>query len=97
MKKSEGALAASYEARPVALRVDDAASALGVSPRTVWSLVRNGSLPALRIGTRILIPYNDLQDFVTSRADRTGAHVRPESADRVAQANRSRGSRGTTV
>lgn len=97
MKKPEGALAASHEARPVALSVNDAASALGVSPRTIWILVRNGSLPALRIGTRVLIPYNDLQDFVTSRADRTGAHVRPEYAVRAAKANRSRGSRGATV
>ena len=83
--------------QPVALRVNDAAKLTGVSDRTVWDLIRKGYLPSLRIGTRVLVPYSALVDFVTSRSDKTGAHTRPEAAIRIAQANRARSHKGATT
>lgn len=71
---------------PVALPVKDAAAALGVSPRTVWNLVRQGTLPALRIGSRVLILYSSLVDFATSRANTSGELTRPDCAERIALA-----------
>lgn len=71
---------------PVALPVKVAAAALGVSARTVWNLVRRGTLPALRIGSRVLILYSALVDFATSRANTSGELTRPDCAERMAQA-----------
>lgn len=76
--------------QPVALKVNDAAQALGVSARTVWKLIRSGTLPSLRIGTRVLVLYSSLQDYATSRADSSGSYARPDAAPRIAEANRSR-------
>lgn len=78
------------KAQPVALGVNDAAASLGVSARTIWKLVRSGTLPALRIGSRVLILYSALQEFATARADTTGALTRPDAAARAIQANLAR-------
>lgn len=75
---------------PVSLCVNDAANALGVSPRTVWNLVRKGTLPALRIGSRVLILYSALVDFATERADTSGDHTRPDCAERIAKVRTAR-------
>jgi excisionase family DNA binding protein len=68
--------------QPIALKVPDAAQALGLSSRTLWKLVRDGTLPALRVGTRVLILYSSLVQFAESKADRTGSLTRPDAFKR---------------
>jgi excisionase family DNA binding protein len=42
------------------LTVDEAAELLGVSRSTAYSLVRQGELPSLRLGRRIVVPVRRL-------------------------------------
>ena len=80
-----------YEApkglQPVSVGIETAAQLLGVSVRTLWSYVRDGTLPAARLGRRILIPYAALQNFIEAHTDNSGALVAPDfSARRKATA-----------
>lgn len=77
---------------PVSVSVPQAAALLGVSARTVWALVRDGTLPALHIGQRVLCKYSSLVEFVDSRADCSGSLVRPKSADHLRRMNATRAS-----
>jgi excisionase family DNA binding protein len=49
------------------LSVDDAASALGVSPRTVRKLIARRELRAHHIGRRVLLSVDALYAFVRAR------------------------------
>ena len=44
-----------------------AAKALGVSPRTLWTLTRSGDVLHVRIGRRVLYAPGDLERFTESR------------------------------
>jgi excisionase family DNA binding protein len=46
--------------RPLLYRLDEAAHALGLSPRTVWQLIADGKLTAVRIGRSLRIDRRDL-------------------------------------
>ncbi|MFN7375382.1 MAG: helix-turn-helix domain-containing protein [bacterium] len=41
-----------------------AATVLGVTPRTVWTLVHAGTLPAVRFGRSVRIDPADLRRFI---------------------------------
>ncbi|MGZ0174864.1 MAG: helix-turn-helix domain-containing protein [Planctomycetales bacterium] len=56
----------SDQGQKLALTYREAAASLGVCERTVWGLVRDGELPAIRIGRSVRIPVKTLQDFVQS-------------------------------
>jgi excisionase family DNA binding protein len=43
------------------------AEALGVSPKTVWRLLRDGKLPCVRIGGRTMISVADVDAFVAAQ------------------------------
>jgi excisionase family DNA binding protein len=51
------------------LSVDGAATALGVSPRTVRTLIARGELPTIRIGRRVLLPCGALEEWIRARTD----------------------------
>lgn len=52
--------------RRVMVRPKDAADILGVSLRTIWGLIAQGSLSATKIGSKItLIPVADLEALIT--------------------------------
>lgn len=60
----------------LALRPRDAAKALGISARTLWSLTApRGPIPCLRIGhgkrQTVLYPVADLQAWLTREAEAT--------------------------
>ncbi|MFO0897985.1 MAG: helix-turn-helix domain-containing protein [Pirellulales bacterium] len=57
---------AEYE--PLALRPREAAKALGVSDRTLWSWTHHGDIPHLRIGRTVLYPVEGLQAWLRSRS-----------------------------
>jgi excisionase family DNA binding protein len=46
------------------LTVDQAAKALCISPRTVWTLTQEGALACVRIGRRVLYAPDDVRAFI---------------------------------
>jgi excisionase family DNA binding protein len=58
---------------PLALRPRDAATALGVSPRHLWQLTKDGHIPCVRVGTgkrrTVLYPVADLQAWLTRQVE----------------------------
>lgn len=48
----------------MSLSVDQAAIALGVSPRLVRNLIARGELPVVRIGRRVLVSVRTLDAYI---------------------------------
>lgn len=65
---------------PLTLSVDATARLLGVGRATVYNAVRDGVLPSLRLGKRILIPTGPLLELVGS--DDADAGPLPSDDDR---------------
>lgn len=53
------------EIPPLAYCIEDAANALGVGRTLIFRLIRDGQLPAVKIGRRTLIALSDLDSFLT--------------------------------
>lgn len=57
---------------PLALRPRDAAKALGISPRLLWQLTKDGHIPCVRVGNgkrrTVLYPVTELQAWLTRQA-----------------------------
>jgi excisionase family DNA binding protein len=57
---------------PLALRSRDAAEALGISPRHLWQLTKDGQIPCVRVGRgkrrTVLYPVADLQAWLSQQA-----------------------------
>ena len=49
---------------PLLMTYGEAAKALRVSDRTVWSLVKRGTLPAIRVGSAVRIDRRDVLAFI---------------------------------
>ena len=56
----------SDQGQRLALTYRETAASLGVCERTVWALVRNKELSAIRIGRCVRIPVKALHDYVQS-------------------------------
>jgi excisionase family DNA binding protein len=54
-------------ARPLALRLREAAAALSVSPKTVERLTMSGELPSVKLGRVRLYEISTLEKFLASR------------------------------
>ena len=54
----------SYEELPLMLSVPEMAAALGISRAGAYELARTKGFPALKIGTRIVIPKDKLKEWV---------------------------------
>jgi excisionase family DNA binding protein len=61
---------------PLALRPRDAAKALGVSPRHLWQLTKDGRVPCVRVGSgkrqTVLYPVADLRAWLSQAAANGG-------------------------
>lgn len=53
---------------PLALRAVDAARALGISERTLWSLTARGVVPHVKLGAVTLYPLPALRSWLASSA-----------------------------
>ena len=57
---------------PLALRPREAAKALGISPRLLWQLTKDGQIPCVRVGSgkrkSVLYPVDQLQACLTRLA-----------------------------
>ena len=61
--------AAAVTSTALALRTREAAKALGISERMLWSLTApRGTIPAVRIGTCVLYPVTGLQAWLDRQA-----------------------------
>ena len=60
----------SYEELPLMLSVPERAAALGLSRAGAYELARSEGFPALRIGTRIVIPKDKLQEWVDKQTEK---------------------------
>lgn len=54
------------DGRPQLVNAAVAADMLAVSPRTLWSLTKNGEIPALNIGRALRYDIADLRAFIAS-------------------------------
>jgi excisionase family DNA binding protein len=53
----------------LALRPREAAKALGIGERLLWEMTKNGEIPCVRLGTRLIIyPVDVLRDWLKGRA-----------------------------
>lgn len=64
------------DAPPPLLTYQDAAKRLHVTDRTVWQLVADGKLPAVRFGRSVRIDPADLSTFIEGAKHRPGMGVR---------------------
>jgi excisionase family DNA binding protein len=55
------------------LTAQEAAKALAVSPRTLWSLTKNGAIPCVRIGRSVRYMLADLQAWAESQKGRNSS------------------------
>lgn len=76
--------------QPLTVSVKTTSILLSICERTVWDLIRDGSLPSIRIGSRVLVVYQDIIDFIRKNTDTSGALVRPDRARSLSNLNRSR-------
>ena len=57
---------------PLALRPREAAKALGISPRTLWQLTKDGQIPCVRLGgakrQMVLYPLAELQAWLSRQS-----------------------------
>lgn len=60
----------SYEDLPLMLSVPEMAAVLGISRAGAYELARSEGFPALRIGTRIVIPKDKLQEWVDKQTEK---------------------------
>jgi len=51
------------------LTVEDVAAALHLSEQTVWRYVREGKIPASKIGRRYLIPENAIEAMLEPKQE----------------------------
>ena len=60
----------SYEDLPLMLSVPEMGAALGISRAGAYELAQSEGFPALRIGTRIVIPKDKLQEWVNKQTEK---------------------------
>ena len=53
----------------LALRPKDAAIALGISERLLWTLTKAGEIPHVRLGRAMIYPVDSLRAYLASRVD----------------------------
>lgn len=56
------------ETNRIALRPAEAAAALGIKRRLLWSLTKSGEIPHTRLGRAVLYPVSELERWLAERA-----------------------------
>ncbi|MGD9691097.1 MAG: helix-turn-helix domain-containing protein [Phycisphaerales bacterium] len=65
---STASKAAECEVPALALRAPDAARALGISPRLLWTLTNQNVVPHVRLGKAVIYPVDQLRDWLAAQA-----------------------------
>ena len=63
---------AEFAPSPLALSPKNAAKALGIGVRTLWSKTNAGEVPHVRIGRRIVYPIELLQEWLREQTKKKG-------------------------
>lgn len=74
----------------LALRREEAAEALGISDRTLWTWTRSGDVPHVRIGGVVMYPIDGLREWLASRqsgAENVGSCSAPAAKGEIANGN----------
>ena len=58
---------------PFALGVKDAAAFIGLSRSRLYELISDGSIVARKLGSRTVVPVENLKSFVANAPRKTGA------------------------
>jgi excisionase family DNA binding protein len=53
----------------LSLRPREAAEALGISPRLLWTLTKSGEVPHTRIGRAVVYPVDRLREWLAGRCE----------------------------
>ena len=61
------------EPEPLLLDARDAAKALAISPRTLWSLTNSGEIPCVRIRRSVRYDPADLRAWIAGQKTLTGS------------------------
>ena len=56
----------------LALRPREAAQALGISKRLLWTLTNQGAVPHLRLGRTVVYPVDALRKWLADQAQKKG-------------------------
>ena len=56
----------------LALKPIDAARAIGISTRLLWSMTNRGDIPCVRIGRRVVYPLHLLREWLETNARGAG-------------------------
>ena len=57
----------------LSLSAAEAAAALGISERALWTRTNSGEVPHVRIGSRILYPVRELEQWLAAQTQGGGA------------------------
>ncbi|PKL75097.1 MAG: hypothetical protein CVV27_17135, partial [Candidatus Melainabacteria bacterium HGW-Melainabacteria-1] len=74
----------------VAFSVNESAESCGLSAKTVWQKIHSGELRAARVGSRVLVLRSDLEAWLSSLANNSGALTRPDLSEGVTARNKAR-------
>ena len=59
------------------LSARDAAHALSISERTLWSMTApRGPVPAVRLGSRVLYPADAIRQWIDAQVGQEGCHAK---------------------
>lgn len=53
----------------LAMRPKDAAKALGIGERLLWSMTNRGEIPHVKLGKAVLYPIAELERWLSERAE----------------------------
>ena len=56
----------------LALRAEEAAVALGIGKRLLWSKTKAGEIPHVRIGRAVVYPVDELRDWLAEQVQKKG-------------------------
>jgi len=62
----------------LAFSIPEAAEIVSISPRKMWSLIRNAEIPAVHVGKRVLVTRDALIAYLNANSHFDGSIVRPE-------------------
>lgn len=58
----------------LAMRPKEAAKALGIGERLLWSMTNRGEIPHIKLGKAVLYPVLELQRWLSERAQKRGGN-----------------------
>ena len=56
---------------PILLRPNEAGEVLGVSRARIYELLREGTLPSIKVGGRLRVPVEELREWVREQSRQT--------------------------